>query len=66
MNLPDPQLLSDAQSFNVFSQLMAQATVKIMNPEDGAEVDYEGYKKYFKTNLPKLKIIIERLEADLG
>lgn len=66
MTLPDPQFLANTQAFSVFAQLMAQATAKLLGSPDVSEADYEMHKEYFRKNLPKLKVVIEHLEGDLG
>jgi hypothetical protein len=65
-NFPNPQLMADAQALNVFGQAMSQAAVQLVNFSDKASPEYEALKVYFKENLPKLKVIVENLEADLG
>ncbi len=64
--LPDPQLMADANSLTVFASAISQAAVKLVNGLDPASPEYAELKAYFKENLPKLKVIIDRLEADLG
>jgi len=66
MSLPNPQLMADAQALNVFSQAVSQAAVKLVNSADTEYPEYVELKDYFNENLPKLKVVIERLEADLG
>lgn len=66
MSLPNPQLMADAQALNVFSQAVSQAAVKLVNSADTQSPEYVELKAYFNENLPKLKVVIERLEADLG
>lgn len=63
---PDPQLMADAQSLNVFASAVSQASIQLVNAADKTSPEYEKLKVYFKENLPKLKVIIEHLEADLG
>ncbi len=65
-NFPNPQLMADAQALNVFGQAMSQAAVQLVNFSDKTSPEYESLKSYFKENLPKLKVIIDNLEADLG
>lgn len=66
MSLPNPQIMADAQALTVFSQAISQVSIKLVNAHDLASPEYQELKSYFKENLPKLKDIIERLEADLG
>lgn len=64
--LPDPQLMADAQSLTFFASAVSQAASKIVNGIDPNSEEYAELKAYFHQNLPKLKIIIDRLEADLA
>ena len=64
--LPDPQLMADAQSLTVFASAISQAAIKLVNGLDPSSPEYADLKVYFKENLPKLKVVIEHLEADLG
>ena len=66
MILPNPQLMSDAQSLNVFAQAISQAAVQLVNAADASTPEFSELKSYFVANLPKLKDIVERLEADLA
>ncbi len=65
-NFPNPQLMADAQALNVFGQAVSQAAVQLANSADKSSPEFETLRVYFNENLPKLKVIIERLEADLG
>lgn len=65
-NFPNPQLMADAQALNVFGQAVSQAAVQLANSADKSAPEFEPLRVYFNENLPKLKVIIERLEADLG
>lgn len=65
MSLPNPQLMADAQSLNVFAQAVSQSVVKLVNSPDTASPEYIELKAYFEENMPKLKIIVDRLLADL-
>lgn len=62
---PDPQLMADAQSLNVFAQAISQAAVQLFNASDKSTPEYESLRSYFLENLPKLKLIIDHLENDL-
>lgn len=64
-NYPNPQLMADAQSLNVFGQAISQAAVQLVNFSDKTTPEYGQLREYFQENLPKLKVIVERLEADL-
>lgn len=66
VNLPDPQLMADAQSLTVFASAVSQAAIKLVNGIDPSSPEYEELKTYFKENLPKLRVVMDRLEADLG
>lgn len=66
MSLPNPQLMADAQALTVFSQAIAQAASQLVNNPDKSKPEYAELKTYFNENVPKLKIILDRLEADLG
>lgn len=63
---PNPQLMADAQALNVFGQAMSQAAVQLVNCSDRTNPEFEPLNTYFKENLPKLKVIIDNLEASLG
>jgi len=65
-NFPNPQLMADAQALNVFGQAMSQAAIQLVNHSDKTTPEYESLKGYWTENLPKLKVIVENLEADLG
>jgi len=66
-NFPNPQLMADAQSLNVFGQAVSQAAVQLANAGDNeTSPEFHSLRAYFLENLPKLKSIIERLEADLA
>lgn len=62
MSLPDPQLMSDAQSLTVFASAVSQAAVKLINGLDIASAEYD----YFKDNLTKLRTIMDRVELHIG
>jgi len=64
--LPDPQLMADAQSLTVFASAVSQASMKLVNGLDPSTPEYAEIKAYFKENLPKLRTVMDRLEADLG
>lgn len=63
---PNPQLMADAQALNVFAQAISQAAIQLVNNIDPTSPEYELVRTYFLENFPKLKVIIERLEADLA
>lgn len=66
IKLPDPQLMADAQSLTFFASAVSQAAARLLNNMDPESPEFAELKSYFHQNLPKLKIIIDRLEADLG
>jgi hypothetical protein len=66
IGFPDPQLMADAQNLNVFASAVSQAAIQLINFPDKASPEYEKLKAYYKENMPKLKVFIEHLEADLG
>lgn len=65
MNLPNPQLAADAQALNVFAQAVSQAASKLANNTNKDDPEYAVLKAYFDDNTPKLKVILDRVEADL-
>jgi hypothetical protein len=62
---PDPQSMADAQSLNVFAQVISRTAVQLFGSSDKSTPEYEALHAYFLENLPKLKLIIERIENDL-
>lgn len=66
-NLPvSPQLRADASSLNVFCQVISQAASQLSGMTDSSSPEYVSIHNLMKHNLPALKVIVERLEADLG
>lgn len=59
-------MMADAQALNIFSQAIAQAASQLVNNTDKSKPEYAELKSYFNENVPKLKIILDRLETDLG
>ena len=66
MTLPNPQLMADAQALTVFAQAVAQAASQLVNKTDPSTPEFQELKAYFKTNIAKLKSILDNLESDLG
>lgn len=62
----NPQLKADAASLNVFCQVISQSASQLANMNETTSPEYMSMVNLMKHNLPALKTIIEKLEADLG
>lgn len=58
--------MADAQALTIFAQAIAQAASQLVNNSNPDSPDYAKLKAYFNENVPKLKIVLDRLESDLG
>jgi hypothetical protein len=66
MALPNPELMADAQAVNVFAQAISQSASQLANNTNPDSPEYQPLKQYFNTNIPKLRALLDKLEADLG
>lgn len=69
-NFQDPELMSDAQRFTTFASAIAQSSMQLyefaLNNGDKTSPEYLKLHDYFKSNFPKFKECIAKLEADLA
>lgn len=66
MNLPDPQILSDAHGLTWFASAVSQPAINILNGTIKNPQDYEKLKTYFTESAEKLKSVISKLEAEVS
>jgi hypothetical protein len=66
-NLPvNPQLKTNSQSLSVFCQVISQAGSQLSDMTDSSSPQNVSLHNLMKHNLPAVKDIVGRLEADLG
>jgi hypothetical protein len=66
MSLPDPELMSFAQSVPVFSQAIAQSSAQLINSVDKTTQEHTDMKAYLKDNIQKFRVVLDQIETRIA